>query len=581
MKLLKQLKWYFFQEYKKYLITIFLLISISILQLYPPKLIEILIDSINNKTINTKKMFFLISLILIIATIIYILRYMWRIFLFGTSYKLAIILRTKIYNYLTKKNNYFYLNNPKGDLITKATNDVDRIVFSAGEGILTLLDSLIMGISVIVIMITKINWKLTIVSLLPMPIMVLIIKHFGNTLQHSYQKAQQSFSFLNNYTQESLNNIYMIKSFGLEKYHNKKFIDIAKITSQKNIETIKIDAKFDPVIHLSISISHLLTIVIGSYMVANKEISIGQLISFILYLGLMIWPMLALAWMFNIMERGHASWNRIKLMIKNTAINQKNYKKIPKNLELLNVKINSFKYEKNKKFILKNINFSLYPGQILGICGPVGSGKSTLLKLLQQQLKIKDGNISYNSIPIQKFHISHWRKKVTIVDQTTFLFSDTILNNIKLGKKHTSEQEIKYVTHLSDFYQDITQLPKKYNTQIGEKGVMLSGGQKQRISIARALLSNPEILILDDALSAIDFYTEKKILKNFYTWKKDHNTIIICSHKISSLKNANIILVIQNGSITQKGTHSQLIKDTKQWYGKTYFRQKKIISNNK
>ena len=574
MRFFKQLKWYFIQEYKKYSIAIILLIIISILQLLPPKLIGILIDTTIKQNINKTHIPILISLILLTAITIYILRFIWRILLFGAAYKLAIALRTKIYDYLSQQNCNFYLKYKTGDLMTRITNDVDRVVFAAGEGILTLVDSSVMSLSVIAIMVIQINWKLTIISLLPMPIMTLIIKKFGKTLHLNYLNAQKSFSRLNSYVQENINNIHMIKAFKLEDYHSKKFLELAQRTSQKNINTAKINAKFDPVIHLSISISHLLAITFGSYMIENNEISTGELISFILYLGLMIWPMLALAWMFNIIERGNSSWNRIQSIIKNETSPIKSYKNIPRTPGDLNVKINSFQYIKHKNIhILKDINFTLSPGKILGICGPTGSGKSTLLKLIQRQIEIYNGEILYHSIPIKKFNILNWRQKIATVNQTTFLFSDTILNNIKLGKPHASQREIELVTNLSDLYDDIINFPQGYNTQVGERGIMLSGGQKQRIAIARALLLNSEILILDNALSAVDNKTEINILRNLKNWKKSNNTIIMCTQKLSSLINADIILVIKKGSIKQIGTHDELIQNTNEWYGKTYLRQ--------
>jgi len=517
----KQLKWYFIQEYKKYSIAIILLIIISILQLFPPKLIGIIVDTTIQQHTNKTQILILISFMLLTAITIYILRFIWRILLFGAAYKLATILRTKIYDYLSQQNYNFYLKYKTGDLMTRITNDVDRVVFAAGEGILTLIDSSIMSLSVITIMVVQINWKLTIISLLPMPIMTTIIKKFGKTLYSNYLDAQKSFSNLNSYVQENISNIHMIKALKLENYHKKKFFKLAQISSQKNINAAKINAKFDPVIHLSISISHLLAIIFGGCMIENNEISTGQLISFILYLGLMIWPMLALAWMFNIIERGNASWNRIQSIIENNIMPKKLYINIPSTPGNLHVKINSFQYTTHKNVnILKNINFILSPGKILGICGPTGSGKSTLIKLIQRQIEVYNGEILYHSIPIQNFNILNWRQKIATVNQTTFLFSDTILNNIKLGKPNASQKEIELVTNLSDFHDDIKNFPKGYNTQVGERGIMLSGGQKQRIAIARALLLKSEILILDNALSAVDNKTESNILRNFKNWKK-------------------------------------------------------------
>ncbi|XBC41688.1 MAG: ABC transporter transmembrane domain-containing protein [Buchnera aphidicola (Kaburagia rhusicola rhusicola)] len=576
MDLFKQLGWYFLREWKQYLIALFLLICISILQLFPPKLVGLLIDSITKKEINSTQTLSWAAIILFIAIVVYMLRYMWRIFLFGAAYRLATELRIKIYDCISKENQTFYLKYKTGDLITRITSDVDKVVFAAGEGVLTLIDSLVMGLSILTTMIIYINWKLTICSLLPMPIMVIAINKIGTKIHYSFQEAQTAFSYLTNHTQESLSSIDLIKSFGLEEYRIKKFFKILKHLRKRNTKVAKIDAMFDPIIHLSISLSNLLAIVIGGWLFWKKIISIGQLTSFIIYLGLMIWPMLALAWMFNIVERGSVAWKRIQSILNQNKLKEKKYAKIPTYLEKLNINIKSFYYYKCTTKILKNINFSLYPGQTIGICGPTGSGKSTLLKLIQQQFPISNGKISYNSIPISRFNIRKWRKKISVIDQTTFLFSDTIYNNILIGKMHASQQEIEQVIHLAHLHNDIINFPCGYNTQVGERGMMLSGGQKQRISIARALLAKSEILILDNALSAIDGDTESKILKNFNSFIKQKRTIIICTHRLSSLINANNIIVLKNGTIIQKGKHNELIQEQKKWYNTMYSYQKNL-----
>ncbi|XBC43229.1 MAG: ABC transporter transmembrane domain-containing protein [Buchnera aphidicola (Meitanaphis flavogallis)] len=576
MDLFKQLGWYFLREWKQYLIALFLLICISILQLFPPKLVGLLIDSIVKKEINSTQTFSWTIKILLIAIVVYILRYMWRIFLFGAAYRLATELRIKIYDYISKKNQTFYLKYKTGDLITRITSDVDKVVFAAGEGVLTLIDSLVMGLSILTTMIININWKLTICSLLPLPIMIIIINKIGKKIHYSFQEAQTAFSHLTNHTQESLNSINLIKSFGLEEYRIKKFFKILKYLRKRNTKVARIDAMFDPIIHLSISLSNLLAIFVGGWLFWKKIISIGQLTSFIMYLGLMIWPMLALAWMFNIVERGSVAWKRIQSILHQNKLKEKKYANIPIYLEELNINIKNFYYYKCTTKILKNINFSLYPGQTIGICGPTGSGKSTLLKLIQKQFPISNGKILYNSIPISHFNTQKWRKKISVIDQTTFLFSDTIYNNILIGKMHASHQEIDQVIHLAQLHDDIINFPYGYNTQVGERGMMLSGGQKQRISIARALLTKSEILILDNALSAVDGDTESKILKNFNSFIKQKRTIIICTHRLSSLINANNIIVLKNGTIIQKGKHNELIQEQKKWYNTMYLYQKNL-----
>jgi len=572
VKLFNQLRWFFLREWKRYLGAILLLIIIAILQLLPPKIVGILIDLIIKKNMHGLQILPWISIIFIVAVIVYMLRYLWRVLLFGASYQLATELRVKFYSYLSQQSQKFFLKNRTGDLIARATNDVDRVVFAAGEGVLTLVDSLIMGCSVLIVMSTQISFLLTAISLIPMPIMAILIKKYGKELHETFRNAQIAFSSLNNHTQEILTSIRMIRSFGLEKNQSNKFDLITTNTGKKNMEVAKIDACFDPVIYLSVAFSNLLAITSGGYLVWNNQITIGQLTSFIMYLGLMIWPMLALAWMFNIVERGSAAWDRIYSIINKELYIKDGNKMIPSSPGILTVNIDKFYYPNNQIPSLKNINFLLKPGKTLGICGPTGSGKSTLLKLIQRQFGFNKEEILYHSLSLLDIKIDDWRSRIAVVNQTSFLFSESIANNISLGKTNASQKEIEEVAKLADVHKDILCLPKQYETQVGERGVMLSGGQKQRICIARALLLNAEILILDDALSSVDAQTENNILKNINKWKKKGHSLIITAHRLSALINSDEIIVIKNGMILQRGDHFKLVQENN-WYKYMYYYQ--------
>ncbi|CAL4324909.1 SmdA family multidrug ABC transporter permease/ATP-binding protein [Buchnera aphidicola] len=573
MILFKQLKWYFIREWKKYIGSIVLLIVIAFLQLIPPKIIGILIDCIVKDNIHSTTMLPGVGMIVLISIVVYILRYIWRILLFSASYQLATELRVKFYSYLSQQNQKFFLKNRTGDLMARATNDVDRIVFAAGEGVLTLVDSLVMGILVLIIMSIQINFLLTIFSLIPMPIMAYLIKKYGEKLHYHFTQSQSAFSLLNTETQEILSSIRMIKAFGIEKKQEEKFYQIIKNAGKKNIKVSKIDACFDPVIYLSVAFSNLLAVIGGSWLLGHKIITIGQLTTFIMYLGLMIWPMLAFAWMFNILERGSAAWNRMNLVMQNKKNIQSKKKSIPKNPGILNINIHSFFYPNNHYANLKDIQITLHPGKILGLCGPTGSGKTTILNLIQQQFQIKNGHICYHSLPLSELNIDQWRSRIAIVNQNIFLFSDTIENNISLGNPQISLKKIEQAAQIANIHEDILNFSKGYQTQIGERGIALSGGQKQRISIARALLLDAEILILDDSLSAVDGKTEYNILKNIYHWKKTRHTLIICAHRLSALLHADEIIVMKNGLITQRGNHISLKKEDN-WYKNMYYYQK-------
>ncbi|MDC9604881.1 SmdA family multidrug ABC transporter permease/ATP-binding protein [Xenorhabdus griffiniae] len=571
MRLFSQLSWYFIREWRRYLGAVIFLVLIAVLQLIPPHLVGIIVDGISTKTMTFRQLFMLLGFMLFIALVIYGLRYVWRVWLFGASYRLAIKLRGDFYKRLSSQNPEFYLRHRTGDLMARATNDVDRVVFAAGEGVLTLVDALVMGCSVLIVMSVEISWQLTLLSLAPMPIMALAIKHYGDQLHHRFKSAQGAFSVLNNHAQESLTSIRMIKAFGLEKLQSNQFEEVAIEAGRKNMHVARVDARFDPTIFIAITVANLLAVGGGSWMVVNGSMTLGELTSFVMYLGLMIWPMLALAWMFNIVERGSAAYTRIRSLLQEPLVTEDGVLSLSSERGRLQANINVFTYPKSDKPVLENIHFQLEPGQLLGLCGSTGAGKSTLLALLQRQFDVTDGAILFQSTNISVLRMEEWRSRLAIVNQTPFLFSDTVAGNIALGRPDATQEQIEEVARLASVHDDILRLPQGYQTEVGERGVMLSGGQKQRISIARALLLETEILILDDALSAVDGHTEHQIMKNLSQWRQQR-TVIISAHRLSALTEADNILVMQHGSVIQHGQHKQLITQSG-WYSDMYHYQ--------
>ncbi len=568
MRLFAQLSWYFRREWRRYLGAVALLVIIAMLQLVPPKVVGIVVDGVTEQHFTTGQILMWIATMVLIAVVVYLLRYVWRVLLFGASYQLAVELREDYYRQLSRQHPEFYLRHRTGDLMARATNDVDRVVFAAGEGVLTLVDSLVMGCAVLIMMSTQISWQLTLFALLPMPVMAIMIKRNGDALHERFKLAQAAFSSLNDRTQESLTSIRMIKAFGLEDRQSALFAADAEDTGKKNMRVARIDARFDPTIYIAIGMANLLAIGGGSWMVVQGSLTLGQLTSFMMYLGLMIWPMLALAWMFNIVERGSAAYSRIRTMLAEAPVVIDGSDKVPEGRGELDVNIRQFTYPQTDHPALENVNFALKPGQMLGICGPTGSGKSTLLSLIQRHFDVSEGDIRFHDIPLTKLQLDSWRSRLTVVSQTPFLFSDTVANNIALGCPNATQQEIEHVARLANVHDDILRLPQGYDTEVGERGVMLSGGQKQRISIARALLVNAEILILDDALSAVDGRTEHQILHNLRQWGQGR-TVIISAHRLSALTEASEIIVIQHGHIAQRGNHDVLVQQSG-WYRDMY-----------
>lgn len=568
MRLFAQLSWYFRREWRRYLGAVALLVIIAMLQLVPPKVVGIVVDGVTEQHFTTGQILMWIATMVLIAVVVYLLRYVWRVLLFGASYQLAVELREDYYRQLSRQHPEFYLRHRTGDLMARATNDVDRVVFAAGEGVLTLVDSLVMGCAVLIMMSTQISWQLTLFALLPMPVMAIMIKRNGDALHERFKLAQAAFSSLNDRTQESLTSIRMIKAFGLEDRQSALFAADAEDTGKKNMRVARIDARFDPTIYIAIGMANLLAIGGGSWMVVQGSLTLGQLTSFMMYLGLMIWPMLALAWMFNIVERGSAAYSRIRTMLAEAPVVNDGSEPVPQGRGELDVNIRQFTYPQTDHPALENVSFALKPGQMLGICGPTGSGKSTLLSLIQRHFDVSEGDIRFHDIPLTQLQLDSWRSRLAVVSQTPFLFSDTVANNIALGCPNATQQEIEHVARLASVHDDILRLPQGYDTEVGERGVMLSGGQKQRISIARALLVNAEILILDDALSAVDGRTEHQILHNLRQWGQGR-TVIISAHRLSALTEASEIIVMQHGHIAQRGNHDALAQQSG-WYRDMY-----------
>lgn len=568
MRLFAQLSWYFRREWRRYLGAVLLLIIIAILQLIPPKVVGIVVDGVTQQHYTSMHIMMWVATLALIAVVVYLLRYVWRVLLFGASYQLAVELREDYYRQLSRQHPEFYLRHRTGDLIARATNDVDRVVFAAGEGVLTLVDSLVMGCAVLIVMSTQISWELTLLALVPMPIMALVIKRNGDTLHNRFKLAQAAFSGLNDRTQESLTSIRMIKAFGLEDRQSAQFAADAADTGAKNMRVARVDARFDPTIYIAIGMANLLAISGGSWMVVHGTLTLGQLTSFMMYLGLMIWPMLALAWMFNIVERGSAAYTRIRAMLSEAPVVDDGTQILTPDRGTLAVNIREFRYPQTEKPTLCNVQFSLQPGQMLGICGPTGAGKSTVLSLIQRHFDVTEGDIRFQDLPLTALQLDSWRSRLAVVNQTPFLFSDTVGSNIALGKPGATQAEIEHAARLACVHEDILRLPQGYETEVGERGVMLSGGQKQRISIARALLLDAEILILDDALSAVDGRTEHQILHNLRQWGEGR-TVIISAHRLSALTEASEIIVMQHGHIAQRGEHEQLAIQSG-WYRDMY-----------
>ncbi|HHG3404546.1 TPA: ABC transporter transmembrane domain-containing protein [Vibrio parahaemolyticus] len=572
MRIFWQLRWYFRQKWKHYVGSILLFAVISALQLVPPKAVGVIVDGVVDKTLETNTLImWLLGLIVLLFTI-YGCRILWRIWLFGASWELGTILRNRLYRHLSTQPPRFFERYKTGDLMARGTNDVRNIVMTAGEGVLTAADSVITGIAVLIIMVTQVSWKLTVMALLPMPFLAVIIFFIVRILHQRFRVAQEAFSSMSDMTQESLNGVRMLRAFGLENQEQQRFEDVVDDTGAKNIAVARVDARFDPAIQLTIGLSFLLSVAAGAYLVDKGEITLGDLTAFTMYLGLMIWPMLAFAFLFNILERGSAAWNRLQEIFDEQpeiigGTQPLDNKPLP-----LHIKIDAFHWSKELPPALAAVDVTLEPGKMLGITGPVGSGKSTLLTLLLRQHDLENGTIQFGDVKIKDAILPQWRNRFAVVNQSPFLFSKSIFDNIALGNPQATKEQVYQAAKLACIHDDIEKFPDGYQTEVGEKGITLSGGQKQRIAIARAMLLNAQVLVLDDALSAVDGRTEHQILKNLETHYRDQALIVI-AHRLTALEAADEIIVLNHGHVTERGKHHSLLEH-QGWYAEMFQYQK-------
>lgn len=570
MSIIKNLWWFFKQEKVPYLIGILSLSLVALLNLIPPKIMGSVIDGITSGHLSKDDLLIQLFWLLLASIAMYVLRYIWRVCIFGTSYRLGRIMRFKLFDHFTRMSPSFYQKYRTGDLMAHATNDINSLTRLAGGGVMSAVDASITAIVTLVTMFFSISWQMTVIAVLPLPLMAYATSRLGRKTHKAFGESQAAFSDLNNKVQESVSGIKVTKSFGYQVQELDSFQSINQKTFQKNIKTMTYDVMFDPLVLLFIGASYVLTLLVGAYMIKAQTITIGNLVTFITYLDMLVWPLMAVGFLFNMIQRGSVSYERIEELL-----NQESDVKDPENPiktiqnGQLKYDIKAFQYSDEET--LRDIHFALEKGQTLGLVGQTGSGKTTLIKLLLREYNVTEGSISLNGHPIESYRLKDLRQLIGYVPQDQFLFATSILENVRFGNPDLSVEAVQKATKLSHVYEDILAMPDGFNTLIGEKGVSLSGGQKQRLAMSRAMVLNPEILILDDSLSAVDAKTEFAIIENLKDTRKDKTTIIT-AHRLSAVVHADIILVMQNGRIIERGRHEDLIQNNG-WYAKTYVSQ--------
>ena len=576
MGIFKKLKWFFKKEKKRYILGITFLALTSFANLVPPRVLGLMADKLDKGHISWMEYGMLILAVLAAAIVLYILRYFWRKQIWGGAAELERQMRSKLFKHFMKMDRTFYQKHRTGDLMAHATNDVSAIQNVAGDGVLTLVDSLMMGLSTMIAMIIFVDVRLTVVALLPLPFLAWGAQKLGNRLHDAFNDSQAAFSRLNNKTQESVSGIKVLKTFGQGKEDTAAFDRMVNETIKINRRVFIWDSLFDPLGTIIIGLTYTITIIYGGLLVTNHVLSIGQLVSFIAYIGNMVWPMFAIGYLFNILERGSASYDRVqKLLDEKPLITDEHADDSITAKDIdgdLKYDIKSFAYPDEKDIpVLQNINFTLLKGQTLGLVGRVGSGKTTIIQLLLREFDDYDGVITLNGHDIREIPLNVLLRQISYVPQNNYLFSTSIQRNISFAEAGAEQDQVIEAAKKSDLHSDILQMPRSYQTLVGENGVSLSGGQKQRMSIARALLKHSQILIMDDALSAVDAKTETAILKSLKK-ERQGKTTLIAAHRLTSVMNADLILVLKDGKIVERGNHEQLLA-ADGWYAEMWRRQ--------
>lgn len=578
MKELQYLNKYFVKYKFHFLLGIIMTIASQIFSLYTPKLISksfMIIEDFhkNNASSEIVKNELIHNIIWILVTTLIagILRFLMRQTLIVMSRHVEFDLKNEVFKHYEILDQNFYKSNRTGDLMNRISEDVARVRQYVGPAVMYSINTFI-SFTVVIIYMYNVSPLLTLYTILPLPILAFIIFKLSQEINKRSTIFQQYLSKVSSFTQEIFSGIRIVKAYALENQYQNNMEDLAKESKSKSMSLARVQSLFGPLMLALIGTSNLIVIYFGGMMYINGTIkSIGTIAEFILYVNMLTWPVASIGWVSSLVQEAEASQKRINEFLKiETEIKNKTSEKtnIQGDIEFRNV---SFTYEDTKIKALKNISFKVKKGETLAILGKTGSGKSSILSLITRMYDIKEGRITIDSKKIDEVNLYDLRTSIGIVPQDAFLFSDTIKNNIKFGKENATDEEVINAAKKAVVHNNIVHFKKQYETILGERGITLSGGQKQRVSIARAIIKNPEILLLDDCLSAVDTETEEQILNNLLEISKNRTTIIV-SHRVSSAKNADKIIILDEGQIIQEGTHNQLVNQTG-YYAELYLKQ--------
>ena len=571
-KLIKHILWFIKQEWKTYILMFVLLISIATFALIPGWLLGLSIDTIISGGLTQQSLLFLGGSLIAFPVIRYGLSYFYNYTTVRKSQQLAHALRTKYLGHLFNMDSSFYEKYPKGDLISRVTGDLDSIIQSATS----LLEGLVFNVGFIfitlVLMTATISWQLTLISVLIMPIGLTLLNLVRESKRKYFKKHRDIYAAFTEKMLESVEGqkairAYVQEDIDLKKQHKEINNDIE---SWRYI--VKFENWFNPLFEVIYGIAYTLAFSFGTYFIIQQTMTLGGLITFITYIGMLYGPFISISGIFAQLSQSTIAIDRFEEVLNHIPTVHDSPSSQPiiafKSIDFKGV---TFQYPFDKQPVIKNISFSIQKGQTIGVVGPTGAGKSTLIRQLLREFNVTQGSVLLDQQPIETFKIEDIRQLVGYVPQSHILFKLPVEENIKIGKPNASMDGIKSAIKMADFEKDIPFLQSGLQTMMGETGVNLSGGQKQRLSIARALIKDPEILILDDSLSAVDMKTERTIVQHLKDLRQGKTNIIV-THRFSAIEQADLILVLEHGEITQRGTHESLIRE-EGWYKRQYITQ--------
>jgi ATP-binding cassette subfamily B protein/ATP-binding cassette subfamily C protein/ATP-binding cassette subfamily B multidrug efflux pump len=548
-----------------------MLLGIALLTVWLPRQIGHLVDALVAHQLAGPALWRQLGLLLAAGVAIYVLRVGWRIKLYAAAYRMGVELRERLYARLAAQGPRFYQTRRTGDLMALATNDVDAVEMAAGEAMLAGFDGTLTLVLVVATMAVGVDWRLACVALLPFPLMAWSFAWISRHLHDRSKEALDRFGELNDHVQETFSGVRTLRALGLEARSSAVFADLAAKAADSAYWSQRWEARYEPAVGMTLATSVVLSLAYGGWLVWHGELTIGQLTSFQLYLVQLIWPMFAAGWVMALWQRGRAAWGRLAAVLDEPlAIDDDgSIEKVrPGEIALRDVR---FAYPGSNNAALDSLSLHIPPGSTLGLVGPTGSGKSTLLKLLLRQWMPQAGGITWGGVGLPDYTLQALRSGIAWVPQEPILFSASVADNIALARPGATREEVQAVAELAAVHDDILRLPQGYDTPVGERGVTLSGGQRQRVAIARALLADAPLLLLDDALSAVDTETEHRILEHLRDQRLGR-TVIVVSHRLSAVADADLIAVLRHGHVAERGTHEQLLAKGvgQSWYAQQW-----------